>query len=103
MKKSKALENGLWEYASRRFAMNLLGKKEPYSQWEQNNFIQWLATGEIKVPNENGWIDLKGKVGVLVTGTAALHDGSSIVNPPATLAGSDYIFSSEARVFIREK
>ena len=102
MKKSVELENGLWEFASKRFAMNLLGKKEPYSQWEQNIFIQWLAAGEIKVPNENGWIDLKGKVGVLVTGTAALQDGG-LINSPTSLTGSDYIFSKEARVFLRDK
>lgn len=103
MKKSPVLENGLWEFASRRFAMNLLGKKMPYSQWEQNIFVQWLAAGEIKLPNENGWIDLKGKVGVLVIGTAAMHDGSTIVKSPATLTGTDYIFSKDARVYLRDK
>jgi hypothetical protein len=103
MKKSVELENGLWEFTSMRFAMNLLGKREPYSQWEQNIFIQWLAAGEIKLPNENGWIDLEDKVGVLVTGTAALHDGSTIVKSPASLSGSDYTFSKEARVFLRDK
>jgi hypothetical protein len=103
MKNSVDLENGLWEYASKRFAMNLLGRKEPYSQWEQNIFIQWLASGEIKVPNENGWIDLEGKVGVLVTGTAAQHDGSTIVKSPTTLTGTDYVFSKAARVFLRDK
>ena len=102
MKKSPVLENGLWEYASRRFAMNLLGRKEPYNQWEQNIFIQWVAAGVIKVPDENGRIKLKNKVGVLVTGTAALQDGSAIA-APATLLGSDYIFSKEARVFLRDK
>jgi len=103
MKKSVELENGLWEYASMRFAMNLLGRREPYSQWEQNIFIQWLAAGEIKLPNENGWIDLEDKVGVLVTGTAALHDGSTIIKSPASLTGSDYTFSKDARVFLRKK
>ena len=102
MKRSTELENSLWEFASKRFAMNLLGKREPYNQWEQNIFIQWLAAGEIKVPNEDGWIDLKGKVGVLVTGTAASKDGG-IINSPASLTGSDYIFSKEARVFLRDK
>jgi len=102
MKKSAVLKNGLWEFASRRFAMNLLGRKEPYSQWEENIFIQWLAAGEIKVPNENGWIDLKNRVGVLVTGTATLQDGSAIISP-ASLAGSDFIFSKDARVFLRDK
>lgn len=102
MKKSAELENGLWEYASKRFAMNLLGRREPYNQWEQNIFIQWLAAGEVKLPDEKGAIDLKGKIGVLVTGTAALKDGG-IINPPASLAGSDYVFSREARVFLRDK
>ena len=103
MKKSVELENSLWEFASMRFAMNLLGKREPFNQWEQNKFVQWLATGVIKLPNENGWIDLEGKVGVLVTGTAALHDGSIVVKSPSTLVGKDYIFSKEARVFLRDK
>ena len=103
MKTSVELENSLWEFASMRFAMNLLGKREPYNQWEQNIFIQWLAAGEIKLPNENGWIDLDGKVGVLVTGTAALYDCSTIVKSPATLSGTEYVFSKEARVYVREK
>lgn len=102
MRKSAVLENGLWEFASRRFAMNLLGRQEPYNQWEQNIFIQWLATGVIKVPDENGRIDLKNKVGVLVTGAAELQDGSSIL-APASIVGSDYKFSNEARVFLRDK
>jgi len=102
MKKSPVLVNGLWEYASRRFAMNLLGRQVPYNQWEQNIFIQWLAAGEVKVPDEKGWIDLKDKVGVLVTGAAGMPDGSSII-APASLTGSDYIFSKDARVFLRDK
>ena len=102
MNKSSVLENGLWEFASRRFAMNLLGRMEPYNQWEQNIFIQWLAAGEVKMPDEDGWIDLKDKVGVLVTGAATLKDGSSII-APACIAGSDFIFSKEARVFLRDK
>ena len=102
MKKSPELENRLWEFASRRFAMNLLGRREPYNQWEQNIFIQWLAAGEVKVPDENGRINLKRKVGVLVTGTATLDHGG-LINSPASLTGSDYIFSKEARVFLRDK
>jgi hypothetical protein len=103
MKRSKELENRLWEFASMRFAMNLLGNSQPFNKWEQEKFIEWLAVGEIKVPNENGWIDLEGKVGVLVTGTAALHDGSTIIKAPSTLEGCEYIFSKEARVFLRDK
>ena len=102
MKKSPQLENGLWEFASMRFVMNLLGNKEPFSLWEQNRFIQWLSAGEIRLPNENGWLDLEGKIGVLVIGTAAQHDGSTVVKAPCTLKGTDYIFSKDARVFLRD-
>jgi hypothetical protein len=103
MKKLPELKNGLWEFASMRFAMNLLGRKQPYSLWEENKFIQWLSAGEIKLPNENGWIDLEGKIGVLVIGTAAQHDGSTVVKAPCTLTGTDFIFSKEARVFLRDQ
>ncbi len=103
MKKLPELRNGLWEFASMRFAMNLLGRKQPYSLWEENKFIQWLSAGEIKLPNENGWIDLEGKIGVLVIGTAAQHDGSTVVKAPCTLTGTDFIFSKEARVFLRDE
>jgi hypothetical protein len=103
MKKLPELKNGLWEFASMRFAMNLLGRKQPYSLWEENKFIQWLSAGEIKLPNENGWIDLEGKIGVLVIGTAAQHDGSTVVKAPCTLTGTDFIFSKEARVFLRDE
>lgn len=103
MKKLPRLENGLWEFASMRYAMNLLGNKEPFSLWEQERFVQWLSAGEVKLPNKNGWIDLEGKVGVLVIGTAAQHDGSSVVKAPCTLSGTDYVFSKEARVFLRDQ
>lgn len=102
MRRSPQLENGLWEFASMRFAMNLLGNKEPFSLWEQNRFIQWLSAGEIRLPNENGWLDLEGKTGVLVIGTAAQHDGSKVVTAPCTLIGTDYVFSNDARVFLRD-
>lgn len=102
MKRYPQLKNGLWEFASMRFAMNLLGKKEPYSLWEQNKFIQWLSAGEVKLPNQNGWIDLQGKIGVLVIGTAAQHDGSKVFKAPCTLTGTDFVFSKEARVFLRD-
>jgi len=103
LKRSPQLKNGLWEFASMRFAMNLLGRREPYSLWEQNKFIQWLSAGEVKLPNQNGWIDLEGKIGVLVIGTAAQHDGSKVLTAPCTLTGTDYEFSSDARVFLRDE
>ena len=77
----------------------------PGSHWMTARHEGWLImVWEYTqlVVNTKGWIDLKDKVGVLVTGTAALKDGG-IINSPATLSGSNFVFSKEARVFLRNK
>ncbi|HEC44433.1 MAG TPA: cyclic nucleotide-binding domain-containing protein [Bacteroides sp.] len=103
MKNSKDLENRLWKFASMRFAMNLLSHKKPYDQWQQNEFRLWLAAGDIMYPDESGHIDLKGKVGILVTGKATTMDKEQILTAPNILENSDYTYSSNSRVFIREQ
>jgi NhaP-type Na+/H+ or K+/H+ antiporter len=103
MKDSVDLQNRLWKFACMRFAMNLLSKKKPYNDWQQNEFRQWLSAGDIIYPDERGNIDLKGKVGILVTGKASSSDNSIVLTAPAILETSDYNFSSNSRVFIREE
>ena len=103
MKDSKDLENRLWKFASMRFAMNLLSRKAPYNDWQQKEFRQWLAAGDTIYPDEKGNIDLKGRVGILVTGKATTEDKSQSIIAPAVIETSDYIFSSNSRVFIREQ
>jgi hypothetical protein len=103
MKQSSDLENRLWKFASMRFAMNLLSQKKPYNHWQQKEFRQWLSAGDIMYPDEKGRIDLKGKVGILVTGKAATLDDGITITAPDILESSDYSFSSNARVFIREE
>jgi NhaP-type Na+/H+ or K+/H+ antiporter len=103
MKNSKDLENRLWKFASMRFAMNLLSQKKPYDHWQQKEFRQWLSAGNIMYPDDKGEIDLKGKVGILVTGKATTLDGENTLTAPDILESSDYNFSSNSRVFIREK
>jgi hypothetical protein len=103
MKDSKDVEGGLWKFACTRFAMNLLSTRKPYNDWQQKEFRQWLAAGEIMYPDDAGKIDLKGKVGILVTGKATSFDKEKTVAAPAVLETSDYKFSSNARVFVREE
>jgi NhaP-type Na+/H+ or K+/H+ antiporter len=103
MKQSSDLENRLWKFASMRFAMNLLSHKKPYNHWQQKEFRQWLSAGDIMYPDEKGRIDLKGKVGILVTGKAITLDDSITITAPDILESSEYSFSSNARVFIREE
>ena len=103
MKESKTLEDRLWKFACTRFAMNLLSSKQPYNDWQQKEFRQWLAAGEIMYPDDHGRIDLNGKIGILVTGKANTPDNSKTLTAPSTLETPDYVFSSNARVFLREK
>jgi hypothetical protein len=103
MKDSKDLENRLWKFASMRFAMNLLSRKKPYNEWQQKEFRQWLAAGDIIYPDEKGHLDLKGRVGILVTGKAVSTDKSKSLAAPSIIETSNYTFSSNARVFIRER
>ncbi|MBA7551257.1 hypothetical protein ES705_43796 [subsurface metagenome] len=103
LKDSVDLQNRLWKFACMRFAMNLLSRKKPYNDWQQNEFRQWLSAGDIIYPDERGNIDLKGKVGILVTGKASGSDNSIVLTAPAILETSDYNFSSNSRVFIRDQ
>ena len=103
MKDSRDLENRLWKFACMRFAMNLLSRKKPYNDWQQKEFRQWLAAGDIIYPDERGHIELKGKVGILVTGKATSPDNNVTLTAPSILETSSYNFSSNSRVFIREQ
>lgn len=103
MKGSKELENRLWKFACTRFAMNLLSARKPYNDWQQKEFRQWLATGEIMYPDNLGRISLKGNVGILLTGQATNPVRKETLTAPTILESDDYIFSSNTRVFIREK
>jgi len=103
MKDSKDLEERLWKFACNRFAMNLLSSKRPFNEWQQKEFRQWLAAGEIMYPDDHGKINLKGKVGILVTGKAIPPGTEKTYTAPAILETSDYQFSANARVFVREE
>ena len=103
MKHSKDLENRLWKFASMRFAMNLLSHKKPYDHWQQKEFRQWLLAGDLMYPDEKGRINLKGKIGILVTGKDTTADQEKTLTAPDMLESSDYTFSANSRVFIREE
>ena len=100
---SKDLENRLWKFACTRFAMNLLSARKPYNEWQQKEFRQWLAAGEIMYPDNHGNIALKGKVGILLTGQATNKARNETVSAPTILESDDYVFSSNTRVYIRDK
>jgi NhaP-type Na+/H+ or K+/H+ antiporter len=103
MKNSKDLEDRLWKFACTRFAMNLLGARKPYNEWQQKEFRQWLSAGEIIYPDNLGLIAMKGKVGILLTGQVTDPARQEAYTAPTILEADNYFCSSNTRVFIREK
>jgi hypothetical protein len=101
IKDSPDLESRLWKFASMRFAMNLLGHEQPYNEWEQKEFSQWISAGELGYPDEKGHIYLKERICILVSGTAVSPDGAIVVKAPCILEHEEYTFSADALVFMR--
>ena len=99
---SPELANSLWKTASIRFAENLLGAREPYSQWNQMQLRRWLNAGEVNSPQDGSTINLYGKVAVLVSGQAGSAAGGESVSAPAVLDMADARFQGGAKVFICE-
>ena len=99
---SPELANSLWKTASIRFAENLLGAREPYSQWNQMQLRRWLNAGEVNSPQDGSTINLYGKVAVLVSGQAGSAAGGEGISAPAVLDVADARFQGGAKVFICE-
>ncbi len=102
IKKSEELEQRLWKFACTRFAENLLSREKPYTDWRQAELRQWLSQGDIVVPDEQGKISLKGKVGILLTGTAILDNKTKLAVPAVLSQKDSLVFSKDARVFVRK-
>ncbi|MBN4051368.1 cation:proton antiporter [bacterium AH-315-M05] len=102
MKGSKELEDRLWDTAGKRFAENLLGRSEPYSQWRQIQFRRWLSQGEVISLGQDEILKLDDKVGVLISGEAFCPEAQSkTISAPAVLDKAEFTLSSDARVFVR--
>jgi len=99
MKDSKELEDRLWNTAGKRFAENLLGKNEPYSQWRQIQFRRWLSQGKVISLKQDEVLKLDDKAGVLISGEA--FDKNKTISAPAILDKAEFTLSSDARVFVR--
>ena len=99
---SPELANSLWKTASIRFAENLLGAREPYSQWNQMQLRRWLIAGEVNSPQDGETINLYGKVAVLVSGQASPAAGGEGISAPAVLDMAEARFQGGAKVFICE-
>ena len=102
MGESPELGDSLWKTASIRFAENLLGAREPYSQWNQMQLRRWLNDGEVVSPQDGETINLYGKTAVLVAGQATSSTGGEPIAAPAVLDLAEARFQGGAKVFVRE-
>jgi len=104
MGSSDELEHQLWDTAGKRFAMNMLGRMEPYKSWRSIQFRKWLADGKIMTASnfKDNMLDLRDRIGVLLKGSAdATGDSGSQIQAPALLDKQFIKLSSDAWVFVR--
>lgn len=104
MNSSEELEARLWDTAGKRFAMNMLGYREPYKSWRSIQFRKWLADGKIMTASnfKDNMLDLRDRIGILLKGTAdATGDGGAQIKAPALLTKQFITLSEDAWVFVR--
>ena len=104
MSGSDELEYQLWDTAGKRFAMNMLGRMEPYKSWRSIRFRKWLADGKIMTASnfKDDMLDLRDRIGILLKGTADATGGSgSQIQAPALLDKQFIKLSPDAWVFVR--
>ncbi len=99
---SPELGKSLWKTASIRFAENLLGNRDPYSQWNQMQLRRWLNDGEVLSPKDGETINLYGKTAILVSGQASSSTGGEPISAPAILNLAEARFQGQAKIFVRE-
>jgi len=100
MKDSKALENGLWDTAGKRFAENMLGRSSPYNEWTQIQFRRWLTSGTVISMGQDESLRLNNQVGILLTGQVVKSDKTTVSAPAVLEKNSEYTLASTARVFL---
>jgi len=101
MKESPTLENSLWRTAGLRFAENLLGTQKPYIDWSQMHFRKWLSEGEVAQYTGASKIDLKGKVVILIFGSATHYDTKKVVKAPCALENpSEYTLDPNSWIYL---
>jgi NhaP-type Na+/H+ or K+/H+ antiporter len=102
MKESDSLVEELWRCSCNRFAENILSKQEPYNEWHKRELRQWLESGEVIRPGNDGRVNLDGKIGILLSGEAMADDGTRLDFPSFLQSGRRYSFNSDARIYVRE-
>ena len=101
---SDDLELKLWDFASARFVENLLSTMEPYNFWQQEEFREWITSGDIYSLDEGVTVDINNKIGVLLSGQIYKSGQKrKVERAPALLENGDIIAEGTSRVFTADK
>jgi len=104
MHMAEELEVKLWDYASARFVENLLSSLEPYNFWQQDEFREWISSGEIDSMKEGSTLELNGRVGVLLSGQVYKGgEKKKTVRAPVLIEEGDIIAEGTSRVFFANR
>lgn len=97
LKEDKFLNENLWKIAARRIAENVLSSVEPYNRMRRRKLKLTIDKGEVLHFENDHYLKLGDKVGVLISGTA-FKDGKLTESPliieetEMQLVGESYIF-----------
>ncbi len=103
MKEIPSLADQLWLSACSRFAENILGNRNPYSQWQKRDLRQWLHGGDVVKVGKGEKRDLdKESLGILLSGEMKCSDDQILRGPSLLMSEKKYLALSSSRLYIRE-
>ena len=84
----------------------MFGSIEPYKSWRHIQFRKWLSEGKVISASimDDKKLDLRGRVGVLLKGSAVTSDEGGIqIDAPLVLTRQFVTLNDDAWVFVRIK
>ncbi|MEA2106981.1 MAG: cation:proton antiporter [Bacteroidota bacterium] len=96
------LEDKLWEIAAPRLAENVLTNHKDYKNLQHTDISKWLKKSEIIFAKKVRNIELKNKIGILITGKA-IKENNEEVEAPCLVDDKTITLSRESRILICKK
>ncbi|HAN17710.1 MAG: hypothetical protein A2X13_03690 [Bacteroidetes bacterium GWC2_33_15] len=96
---NNTLEDKLWQIAAPRLAENIIIDNKLFKSMQQIELRRWLAKGELIVSKKIKNVELKNKIGILITGKAILSDDQAI-EAPCIINENSVTLSRDSRLFV---
>jgi len=104
MKLSSGMNDELWKIAGNRISKDMLKDISPFVAWDSKYFESWFKKGTFVLhPDGTEKISLKGKIGVLLAGTAHIDNLSRTqLIAPCLIDNVDIKLNKNAHLFVGE-